>query len=147
MKKFIQNNLAMIIVILVLITICLMAAYSHASDSQNIESLHRAILKQEGWKGKPGDGGKALGPYQIWHSYWLDATEFDKTIGGKYEDVNNLKYARKVFDAYMRRYATVKRLGRVATWEDIARIHNGGPNGYKKSATDKYWNGVKSYLE
>lgn len=50
----------------------------------------------------------------------------------------------------MQRYATVKRLGRVPTVEDIARIHNGGPNGYKKTATtpaqklklknlDKYW--------
>jgi hypothetical protein len=50
----------------------------------------------------------------------------------------------------MKKYATAKRLGRAPTVEDIARIHNGGPNGYKKTAIteaeklklknlDKYW--------
>ena len=46
----------------------------------------------------------------------------------------------------MKRYANDDRLGRYATAEDIARIHNGGPNGYKKDATDSYWNKVKSKL-
>ncbi len=47
--------------------------------------------------------------------------------------------------AYMRRYATVARLGHAPTDEDIARIHNGGPNGYKKRKTMAYWNRVQSY--
>jgi len=131
----------------VLITFIAFASTAYANKVSNIENLHKAILKQEGWRGKAGDGGKALGPYQIWHDYWTDATEFDKSIGGEYEDVNDLQYARKIFDAYMRKYANSKRLGRTPTWEDIARIHNGGPGGYKKEATIKYWNGVKRYLD
>ena len=47
----------------------------------------------------------------------------------------------------MDRYATEKRLGRPVTIEDIARIHNGGPNGYKKQATDVYWLKVKAQLK
>jgi hypothetical protein len=47
----------------------------------------------------------------------------------------------------MARYATQKRLGRSPTYEDIARIHNGGPSGHKKSATDGYWLKVKKELE
>ena len=47
----------------------------------------------------------------------------------------------------MHRYATVERLGREPTLEDIARIHNGGPNGFKKSSTDAYWAKVKKQLE
>ena len=47
----------------------------------------------------------------------------------------------------MDRYATVERLGRKPTLEDIARIHNGGPNGWKKKSTDAYWAKVKKELD
>ena len=43
----------------------------------------------------------------------------------------------------MDRYATERRLGHPATDEDIARIHNGGPNGYKHDSTLGYWEEVK----
>ena len=46
----------------------------------------------------------------------------------------------------MNHYATQARLGHAPTDEDLARIHNGGPNGYKKSATLGYWEKVKKYL-
>ena len=32
-----------------------------------------------------GDGCNAIGVYQIWESYWKDATEFSN-LGGKYRD-------------------------------------------------------------
>ena len=44
----------------------------------------------------------------------------------------------------MNRYATFQRLGRFPTCEDYARIHNGGPNGYKQSWTDGYWEKIES---
>ena len=86
-----------------------------------------------------GDGGNAIGVYQIWESYWKDATEFSN-LGGKYRDCFTRNYSIKVFDAYMKRYAR-------EAWTDpakfdaekVARIHNGGPKGYKKTATEKYW--------
>ena len=40
-----------------------------------------------------GDNGKALGPFQIHYSYWNDVKD---KVGGKYEDVENLDYAKKV---------------------------------------------------
>ena len=33
----------------------------------------------------------------------------------------------------MKRYATKAQLGHEPTAEDVARIHNGGPNGWKKT--------------
>ena len=48
--------------------------------------------------------------------------------------------------AYMKRYATEARLGHAPTDEDMARIHNGGPNGYKNPATVAYWQRVQKYL-
>ena len=46
----------------------------------------------------------------------------------------------------MKRYATEKRLGRTVNMQDIARIHNGGPNGYRKDSTLGYWKKVKIQL-
>lgn len=91
-----------------------------------------------------GDGGRAIGPYQIHRVYWLDATQFDAKLGGTYQDCRKRPYAEQVIDAYMRRYAR-------APWargeaEIIARIHNGGPQGAKKRATLPYWQRVKRRL-
>ena len=88
-----------------------------------------------------GDNGKALGPFQIWKSYWHDAVEYDSSIGGSYGDVVDYDYAVKIVSAYMRRYAPNNL---AETW---ARIHNGGPRGHKKKATIPYWNKVKKILE
>ncbi len=93
-----------------------------------------------------GDGGNAIGPYQIWKVYWKDALEFDPSIGGCYEDCLNKEYAERVVLSYWKRYATERRLGRPVTDEDRARIHNGGPRGYNKKSTEKYWKKVKDVL-
>jgi len=83
-----------------------------------------------------GDGGAARGPLQIHRAYWQDAVAFDRTIGGRYEDVADLAYASRVVDAYMRRYARkAYAAGDSAT---TARIHNGGPSGHRKAATLRY---------
>lgn len=36
--------------------------------------------------------------------------------------------------------------GKPVTYEVLARIHNGGPDGWKKYATKKYWRSVKRHL-
>jgi hypothetical protein len=88
-----------------------------------------------------GDGGKAIGPYQIWKAYWQDAVEFDKTIGGEYKDCMNKAYAEKIVRAYWKRYAP-----KGATIEQLARIHNGGPRGHLNANTIKYWNKIKKEM-
>jgi len=82
-----------------------------------------AMYTVESSRGKTlvGDGGKAIGPYQIWESYWRDAVEFNKTIGGSYTDCMDKAYSEKVIRAYWARYAP-----KGATLEQLARIHNGG---------------------
>ena len=92
-----------------------------------------------------GDNGNAIGCYQIWENYWIDATEFSG-IGGSYSDCFDCQYAHDIVVAYMNRYATENRLGRPVTFEDVARIHNGGPNGYKRESTKKYWKKVEARL-
>lgn len=88
-----------------------------------------------------GDNGKALGPYQIHKDYWKDAVGFDSSLKGKYEDVTNEAYARRVVIAYLTRYC-----GKNASAETYARTHNGGPKGSARRATLKYWIKVKRFL-
>jgi len=92
-----------------------------------------------------GDSGNAIGIYQIWEDYHTDAC-MAGNITGKYLDCYNPVYAENVVVEYMKRYATKRRLGEV-TPEKIARIHNGGPNGWRIGATDKYWAKVKPIFE
>ena len=102
-------------------------------------------IESNGNDGITGDNGNAYGCLQIWQCYVDDANEYAGTTY-THEDAYDRQKSIAIFNAYMARYATEKRLGRVATAEDIARIHNGGPNGYKKAATDEYWRKVKAEL-
>lgn len=92
-----------------------------------------------------GDNGNAIGCYQIWENYWIDALKYSG-LGGSYSDCFDCDYAHQIVLAYMDRYATEERLGRPVTFEDIARIHNGGPNGHRKEITKKYWKKVEARL-
>ena len=53
------------------------------------------------------------------------------------QGLGSFEYSKRVGNAYME-YATEARLGHVPTNEDYARIHNGGPNGFKKASTVEY---------
>jgi hypothetical protein len=82
-----------------------------------------------------GDNGKALGPLQIHRAYHADAQ-----IGGDYSRCADLEYSKRVVTAYLKRYAP-------AAWaagdvETLARVHNGGPAGHRKTATISYANKV-----
>ena len=99
-----------------------------------------------------GDGGTSFGPYQIRKNYYNDAVEYNPYLLDDGKSFQNVRgpgsnaYSKMVIQAYMDRYATERRLGHPATDEDIARIHNGGPNGFRKHSTLKYWRKVQAYL-
>jgi len=131
-----------------IISLLVLASPAFALTDKDFNDVLRAIRVVESNNNPDavGDNGNAIGIYQIWRTYWTDATEFSG-IGGTYRDCFKPEYADKIVRAYMKRYATKRRLGREPTQEDISRIHNGGPNGYKKTATLKYWDKVKAVLE
>lgn len=115
----------------------------------NIERLLDAIWYVEsGCRNGPikGDGGNALGPMQIWRAFHQDAVEFSGQ-GGKYEDVADIKYAKKTVKNYWKRYCIARRVGREPTIWHAAVMVNGGPNahkasGKKKANLVKYWDKV-----
>ena len=89
-----------------------------------------------------GDEGRSIGPYQISYGYWLDATRqtFELKQGTWAMCVFD-EYAEKVILAYWLKYAPPS-----ASWEQLARIHNGGPNGHGRRETAKYWREVSKHL-
>lgn len=96
--------------------------------------------------GAVGDGGKALGPYQIWRSYWTDALEHAPDLGGVYADVREARYAEWIILAYWLRWCpdALERL-------DLRRLaivhHLGGPNPDRDPAeARRYWRKVRIAL-
>ncbi len=94
-----------------------------------------------------GDGGKAIGILQIWPIYVKDVNRIlgvEKfTLFDRWDAVKS----RDMVRIYLNHYASEARLGRTPTYEDMARIHNGGPNGYKKDCTKAYWGKVERVFE
>ena len=113
-----------------------------ASQAAVPPAFYRALwhVESSGREGNIiGDGGKALGPYQIHRGYWQDSK-----VAGSYGMVTNEAYARRVVGAYLQRYQPAA----VASGdlETLARTHNGGPKGASKTATLGYWRKVKGSL-
>lgn len=91
-----------------------------------------------------GDNGKAIGIYQIWEPYWQDGCE-ELDVEWPYEWAYKPDKARFIVFAYLYRYgrAYERETKKPVTLEVLARIHNGGPDGWKKEATKKYWLKIK----
>ena len=85
-------------------------------------------------------------------AYYIDALQYNPRLGDggrTYSDVWGIgseAYSELVISSYMGRYATSERLGQQPTNEDIARIHNGGPNGFNRNSTVSYWKRVMTEL-
>lgn len=89
---------------------------------------------------------KAYGCLQIREKCVADV---NKAFGTSYrpEDcLGNRELSVWICEKYIGLYATEKRLGRNPTDKDRARIWNGGPDGWKKKSTKKYWEKVKKEL-
>lgn len=123
-----------------------MAMAQRRSTSSLQEVLDAIRMVESGDRADPpdGDGGLAIGPYQIHRVYWQDALEAEPGLGGDYQDCRRRSYAEKVIAAYMRRHAPDAWLTGDA--QVIARVHNGGPTGPQKTATERYWERVRAAL-
>lgn len=86
-----------------------------------------------------GDGGKAIGRYQIHQAYWADGCRFLK-VSWPYEEAKNEIKARQLVKAYLTHY------GKGLPLSALSRIHNGGPKGYKKKSTETYWRKVEKVI-
>ena len=129
-------------IITLAVGIAFVIATGFACENVQIEPLLDAIRQVEsgGDCNAVGDGGKAIGPYQIHRDYWTDGTSF-LGVEWPYEDVRDEKKARAVVRAYLLHYGEGKGV------EGMARCHQGGPTGWKKESTKAYWLKIKKAME
>ena len=85
-----------------------------------------------------GDNGKSIGRYQIQKAYYTDALQYEPGLRKyKYHQMRNHKIAQRVMIAYFQRYA------KKWTAEELCKLHNGGPKGPSKKATEPYWRKIQ----
>ena len=95
-----------------------------------------------------GDNGRAVGAYQI-HSCYIEDVGWGYNGGERYDDEDRFDRdkSRIITRRYLSHYGTYRRLNRYPTLDDFARIHNGGPDGWKKESTKAYCLKVKASLK
>ena len=95
-----------------------------------------------------GDEGRAHGRYQLTRRYIKDVNTF-YGAGYTLKDAHDVTKATEIVHLYLsywgRKYTA--KTGMLPTCEVLARIHNGGPRGWEKKATVKYWHKVKKAME
>lgn len=107
-----------------------------------------AFVESNGNPRAVGDGGKAIGMYQLHEIYVKDVnrlltlhTNYTGATFFKPGDRWNALKSRQMVLIYTSYY------GRGLTVEDMARIHNGGPRGYLKPSTKAYGQKVLRIME
>ena len=104
--------------------------------------LFNAIAQVESDRGATSDN-----IYQIRKIYVKDVNRF--SVNYYYDDDVKDKFrSEQMMRDYWYRYASLYRVreNKPVTYEVLARIHNGGPDGYKKKSTLEYWKKVRSVL-
>ena len=91
-----------------------------------------------------GDNGKAWGCLQIRAEVVKDVKRINPR--DDYYDAFVRADAIWICQTYLNHYVTRKRLGRNPTFQDYARVWNGGPQGWKKDSTLPYWVKVEKAL-
>jgi len=87
-----------------------------------------------------------LGYFSISEAVWKDATDFDKSLkSGTWKQCEtDREYGAKIMMSYLRRYCP--QAVKTNDYETMARVWNGGPNGAKVKATEKYWQNIKKLM-
>ena len=105
--------------------------------------LHAIRLVESGDRLNPpdGDGGRAIGPYQIWRVYWRDSG-----VPGDYQQCRDRAYAERVILAYWRCWCP-KALA-AGDWRTLANVHHLGGPAHNRGETDEaYLRRVKASMQ
>ena len=96
-----------------------------------------------------GENGE-IGAYQLTKAYVDDIDSiFQQKYGMSvfdYSDRYDKEKSRTMVILYFQHYGRYI-VPEPTSWEPYARIHNGGPNGWKKDCTKPYWEKVKTRMQ
>ncbi len=88
----------------------------------------------------------AYGVMQIRQPYLDDVNRIEGTNFTMDQVRRSESISRWCVVTYIKHYGDPKRTGVPLTMEVAARIHNGGPNGYKRKSTDAHWGKMQKTL-
>lgn len=105
------------------------------------------MIESSGINTAIGDNGESVGCLQIQMPIIQDVNRVYKTRYTSYDRYDR-KNSTEICKLYLKYWSSVysKRTNQPATYEILARIWNGGPYGYKKEDTKRYWNKVQKQL-
>ena len=127
-------------------------------EEHAFEDLLDAIewVESKGDANAIGDGGEAVGCMQIHKIYVDDVNRIMAYNEFKYPDydqnLERIHYIPFTCDDCRRDRQRSRAMVRIylkhygGTFEEMARKHNGGPQGHKKESTKEYWEKVKNRL-
>jgi hypothetical protein len=151
MRDKLQGFITVIITVSLLIPCYYVIIKDKLTDAPRTESVTEDLtfsdlLDAIEWvesKGDPwavGDNGDAVGAYQIHEIYVRDVNRIG-LLGHNFDfqDREDPVKSRKMVTIYLKHYG--------GTFEEMARKHNGGPQGHKKESTKAYWLKVKARME
>jgi hypothetical protein len=109
------------------------------------------IIESGGDDSAIGDKGKAVGCLQIHPVMVNDCNRILAQRGSEtvYTQADRWDRAKSIAMCrlFIEHYCIKTRIGRAPTMEDAARMWNGGPNGWRYTSTENYWEKVKEVLE
>lgn len=110
----------------------------------NLSPLFEAISKVESGNGKYGKN-----VYQLQDIYIDDVNRILGRNEFKYEDKFDVCKSREMMAIYWGRYGAIyeSKTGNSVSYPVLARIHNGGPDGWKKYSTKRYAKRVMDFIK
>jgi len=106
--------------------------------------LYAAIAQVESDRGTTSDN-----VYQLRQIYVRDVNRILARNAFEYSDVKDRRKTEKMMFIYWQSWGIhyQKKTGKPVSYEVLARIHNGGPIGWKNDATKSYWLRVSAILK
>ena len=133
------------------ITVVLLITGSSWADYPSKKLLKAIAIKESGDNDKAiGDKGfreHAYGHLQIRRPCIDDVNKKFGTHHKAKECLGNRELSEWTCKEYINMHATSKALHKLPTDESMCRIWNGGPHGYKKTSTVKYWVKIQKILK
>jgi hypothetical protein len=149
LRKFVKNIAKVVIITTIMVTG--ISSKATTEPLGKYEQLIAALIKVESNGNDRAIGDRhmkerAFGPLQIRQPCVDDVNQVLGTHHKAEDLLGNRSLSVLVCRTYLDRYAAKKALGREPSLEDMARIWNGGPSGWKKQSTIQYWTKVKAAL-
>lgn len=107
------------------------------------------IVESNGDEKAVGDNGHAIGILQLHKEYVDDVNRIYSTNYRWPEDAISKQRSGGICRYYLFHYGRhyEATTGNKVTYEILAKIHNGGPNGWMKLSTQKYWEKVERVMK